>query len=457
MSAESTSETTSETKLAPGELPGTIRFHQASPPALPPGEYTLQVTQKLGSAKISQDFAADTPFTVSGPRFYLKPDEVYSVYPPAGQFGQFDNALPHIVFTRRTLPWERTIQGNYAAQDANHPVPWMALLLLGRDDFSDSAIPGVTARTVAKLLNPEGDIQGPKGLELEGGQSMNDLCNTVDLPAALFAETAPTLEDLPFLAHVREVKTGGKETLSLKQDGWFTVVLGNRMPATTKKKEGETNLVCLVSLEGFAGLLPAVDDAGNATVKLDAGKTRVRLAVLASWNFTCYGANGFKSRMVALDDKYPLSLPPDKLTASDEDTAAVRNAIALGYAGLNHTTRLGEKTVSWYRGPLVPLEMRPLDPYEFLPCADYALRFDPRNGLFAAEYAAAFELGRMMALQNRSFAAAMYRYRNRVAEDIASEARQGELRRELGGSRAAESQGSLEDAVAVLFEKLSVG
>src|ERR1700678_3170352 len=126
MSAESTLDTTldttKETMLAPGELPGTIRFHQASPPALPPGEYTLQVTQKLGSARISQDFAADTPFTVSGPRFYLKPDEVYSVYPPAGQFGQFDNALPHIVFTRRTLPWERTIQGNYAAQDANHPV-----------------------------------------------------------------------------------------------------------------------------------------------------------------------------------------------------------------------------------------------------------------------------------------------------------------------------------------------
>src|SRR5262249_6483103 len=160
---------------------------------------------------------------------------------------------------------------------------------------------------------------------------------------------------------------------------------GNRLPATAKGDKGETNLVCLVSLEGFGGLLPKLDDAGKPTVSMDAGKTHVRLAVLASWTFTCYGHNDFKTRVAALDDRSVLVLPQDELTASDAGTKTVQTAFGLGYAGLNHTTRLGEKTVSWYRGPLVPLEMAPRSPYAFLPCADRALRYDFRSGLFAAE------------------------------------------------------------------------
>ncbi|HEY3706408.1 MAG TPA: hypothetical protein VGL22_15200 [Terracidiphilus sp.] len=420
----------------------TIQFHQASPPALPPGDYSLNVTQNLTAPGVTQPYGTVAPFTVAGPRFYLKPEEVYSVYPPP-DFGPFDNALPHIVFTRRTLPWERTIQGNFTRQDPDLPVPWMALLLLSRDDFADGTIPAVKSRTVDGLLNPEGGVQGPQGLILERGQTLNDLCNTIDIPGALFAEIVPTKDDLPYLAHVREVSLAGKETLSLKQDGWFTVVLGNRLALARKdpanpnpsiKPEGEINLVCLVSLEGFAELLPKVDGNGNATSPIPGDKSAVRLAVLASWKFTCYGNNDFKTKMAALDDETLLGLPTKDLKGTDDGTVFALSALTLGYAGLNHTTRLGEKTVSWYRGPLVPLEMKVLDPYEAIPCADHALRYDPRNGMFAAEYAAAFELGRMMALNNRSFARAMQRYRNRVAQDVAAEARQKQLDAQFGQS-----------------------
>jgi len=431
-----------------------IRFHQASPPALPPGDYKLNVKQVLTATGVTQPFDNVTPFTVAGPRFYLKPEEVYSVYPPP-DLGPYDNALPHIVFTRRTLPWERTIQGNYTRQDPDNPVPWMALLLLSRDDFAPGTpVPAIQSRTVNGLLNPETGIQGPLGLALEGGQTLNDLCNTIDIPTGLFAEIVPAQEDLPYLAHVREVSLAGKETLSLKQDGWFTVVLGNRLPLTRKdpanpdpatKPEGEINLACLVSLEGFAALLPSVDANGNASAPIPAGITAVRLAVLASWKFTCYGENDFKTKMKALNDETLLGLPVGDLKAIDDGTVFARNALTLGYAGLNHTTRLGEKTVSWYRGPLVPLEMKVLDPYEAIPCADYALRYDPRNGMFAAEYAAAFELGRMMALNNRSFARAMQRYRNRVAQDIAAEARQTAIDAQFGQSD------QLDNAIVQLF------
>ena len=68
--------------------------------------------------------------------------------------------------------------------------------------------------------------------------------------------------------------------------------------------------------------------------------------------------------------------------------------------------------MSWYRGPLVPLWYRKLETYTFLPSADAALRYNYETGLLDASYAAAWQLGRLLALQNTHFARALYRYRN---------------------------------------------
>ena len=133
--------------------PGRIRFHRAAPPALPAGRYELQVTQQLrawrGPPGDERTLAATrlgrgARFVVAGPRFQLDPDDVYSVHPPAGQSGPFAATLPHLVFTRRSLPWERTLDGS--AQDPDAPVPWMALLVIGRDDFDGADLPAVPCR-----------------------------------------------------------------------------------------------------------------------------------------------------------------------------------------------------------------------------------------------------------------------------------------------------------------------
>lgn len=450
----------------PPLVAGQIRFHQASPPALPPGDYDLTVNQSL---KVGQDgknaspqdaeghdFSNTSTFTVAGPRFFLKPTEVYSVYPPKGHFGPFDNALPHVVFTRRTLPWERTLDGGKV--DPDSPVPWMALVLLSPDDFSDGTLPSVNGRTVQDLLDPKPDpdtagsvVMGPTGLVLDNGQDGSDLCNTIDIPIDLFTEIVPSIEDMPFLAHVREVKTGGKETLSLKQDGWFTVVLGNRLPQTTDADEGIKNLVCLVSLEGFKNNLPVVDAAsGVPSVSNPKGADSVRMAVLATWNFTCYGHNDFKVRMTDLDDRSLLSLDAFKLTGDDDGSKAVNAAFELGYTGLNHTTRLGEKTVSWYRGPLIPLNMPLRSPYAFIPTADRALRYD-KTGMFATEYASAYELGRMLALQNRTVASAMYRYRNSTKMAIEAQCLSTDLAKDFSVANLMNAGDTLEDAITTLF------
>src|SRR5262249_22726733 len=157
--------------------------------------------------------------------------------PPNGHTGDFANSLPHVVFTRRTLPWERNLHPGEppAAQKT-----WMAILLFSASDFSDGKFPELKVRRVGDpnekddLLKPNEkddmgpDLQVPDSISKSGSpilaayESKEDLCNTIDLPGTLFRQIAPKLKDIQYLAHVREVNTGDKETLSFLADGWFS-------------------------------------------------------------------------------------------------------------------------------------------------------------------------------------------------------------------------------------------
>lgn len=238
--------------------------------------------------------------------------------------------------------------------------------------------------------------------DLKQYESVDDLCNTIDLPKALFSSIVPAKADLPYLAHVREVDTGNKETASLKTEGCFSVVLANRFPETAES-EAARNMAVLVSLEGFQNYL-------HGETRIIAEAT-VRLAVLANWSFLCQGKNTFKTLVNKLKTDL-LRLTPSEENAGKEGMDEVIKAFALGYTALNHHTRNGEITVSWYRGPLVPIFYRKDDVYRYLPCADAALRYNYETGLLDATYAAAWQLGRLLALQSPHFAQAMYRCRN---------------------------------------------
>lgn len=513
---------------------GDISFYQACLPPLLPGKYEVTVEQKVQEIR-PEPFKTSQEFFVAGPRFSLNPSDVYSVYPPANQTGSFGNSLPHIVFTRRTIPWERTMDGQ--SFDDKNPCPWLALLLVSDSDFeSVEAVPKIEARKVEELLNHRNDILGPQKIVLNDYESPNDLCQTIDLPKELFSKIVPSKEDLPYLAHVREVHTGNKETLSYLSEGCFSVVLGNRFPdtdtldfshdefekqgmsvedlctaikqdgyelsglqssepsiawlnellkdaglfrkITSKKKQlelteeikwlqqqteddrsknysdmtpdkqntikrlnrymlelvypevcpasrdkgGVKNTVYLVSLEGFQDYLD-----GTAQ---EIGAKKVRLAVLASWSFFCEGENNFKYLMSNLSEgllQMPISPELAEQAKKDEGAEQVKDAFGLGYTALNHHIRNGEKTVSWYRGPLVPLFYRTLETYGFLPCADAALRYNYNTGLLDVSYAAVWQLGRLLALQDQHFARTIYHYRIRERQKVKSGMQKKEL------------------------------
>jgi hypothetical protein len=199
------------------------------------------------------------------------------------------------------------------------------------------------------------------------------------------------------------------------------VVLGNRFPETGTSGTMGKNTACVVSLEGFERHLYGEPAARQAE--------KVRLAVLATWDFFCQGDATFKTVMKDLDTGL-LTLPASRVVQADPGAARqVEEAFELGYTALDHRIRNGEKTVSWYRGPLVPLKYQKLETYTHLPSADAALRYDYQTGLLDASYAAAWQLGRLLALQNTHFAKSLFRYRNKERQKTKTSLREAGVAR----------------------------
>jgi hypothetical protein len=423
---------------------GQIRFAEACLPPLESGGYRVRMTQVLAESVDASkpSFTRELEFEVQAPQFSLAPADIHSVFPPIGQSGQFASALPHVVLTRRTLPWERTIE----EKRTTPPRPWMCVLLLDEGELREAAsstgssdvgrvrsLPILAEDSESLLfakkrdvalgcIVPDEDTLVPdlrqatdeRVKKALGDRYGKQRCLALDLPAQLFKQLVPLWEDLPFLAHVREVDTGGKEVLAINDKGWFSVVVGNRLP---KPDRGQRAF--LVSLEGHKARLEETFAPGP--------EQRVRLAVLGSWSFTCEGDRDFKGQLKALSTA-PLALPFQPVAAAADAARIVREAYVRGYTACNHGLRHGEQTVSWYRGPLIPLEHeKPAKVQAPVRCADELLRYDPTTGMFDASYACAWQLGRLLSLQNHSFASALDRMRRLLRAEAEQKLRAAEL------------------------------
>jgi hypothetical protein len=399
-----------------------IRFADGFEPPLPGGNYTIEAKQTLTLKKEGspQPFADKKTVYVSAPRFILGPGEIYSVYPPAGQSGAFHTTLPHIVFARKTLPWEREIVG--PRDDTKIRPPWMALLTLDDDEIEQQQV-RVQSVPLSQLFKPPAGVRGPEikpepGERAQPTAEEQDQCLVLDMPTSLFHGIAPALDELRYLAHARQVGTEDKDLADAVADGWFAVIIGNRLP-----RQGRQNLGLLVSLEGQGNILKK-ERSGDRPSGLPG---TVRLAVLKHWTYVSEGPT-FEELLEGLSrdnedrketDVWLRVTPPPGATADK----AVLDALDLGYTALTHSTRQGGQTVSWYRGPLVPRRLYTGAYHAIHANADEALRYDATTGLFDVSYSAAWQLGRLLALQKSDFAnSLLHRKSGYVAEEVLKEA-----------------------------------
>ncbi|MCZ8049417.1 MAG: hypothetical protein GPI90_04755 [Microcystis aeruginosa K13-05] len=403
-----------------------VQFIQHRQPPLDSGTYTVEVEQKVkteGSNKIpEQTFSKELTFYVDGHRFApLTPDVIYAVFPPAGNLGEYSNALPHIILKRGTLPWERTIKST------NSNLPWLALLL-----FQESEKPEPQTIKLKELKATSGNTKFPTFI-YEPGQNDEDVVTVIDVPKNILEKILPPEKDLTLLASVNQITNENDKPLSEP----LATILGNRLP-----KKGEVSTVHLVALEERYD-----KDSGEFDYQGAGPKDFIRLVSLASWSFTCVNSkHNFDALLKEIDRD------PDTLRLPSQNNHPAKQYLDLGYVPLHHALRQGDKTISWYHSPLSTGQSQD-KLTDTVAIADQLMRYDPNTGMFDVSYAMAWQLGRMLTLQNQSLAVEIFNWKRSKAQDL-HQIKQQVLHLPFKGTT--ETNGDIPTAIANWFQDLEL-
>jgi len=476
---------------------GHFRLYTHVVPALKAGDYRFATTQSLTAKDKDGDIAADqlpveelqTHLRVTSPRYQLPPDQVLSTYPPAGTEGAYGSRLPQVVIKRRTLPWERSVEGG------DDGTPWLALVV-----FAEGEADLLTNVPVGECVTAGVHLDGP--VDVAKGSCL-------EIRASMVAKIMPTRKDVPLLAHAREVNINDTELMMGDDDGFLAVVIANRLPLAARNPDGTEAPVkyqaVLVNLEGqftkllpesppavllsdhmvlqaatvlyspaeydhvamdvqhasgssvMGGLLPHGEGPEAETMAVTASRSRVsedlvtkaysgsgawgkaaetskavelfgttselgyftgavaqlvdpklRFPVLVHWTFTSIGEMTFELLMREADSglhgtigehpKEPLGRKPLEV-------------VETGHVGLDQRTRRGDLVRAWYRGPLLPHPADTTSPRLPLAHTGDQLRAVIPDGREDLSLAAAFEIGRLLALSQPSMVASLLRWR----------------------------------------------
>lgn len=451
------------TDTTPAPASEHVSFIQHQLPGLAAGSYELDISQHVndsGGQPISGDtLSRSYTFAVTGDRFRLSNPSatLASTFPSSNATGEFTTVLPHVVFTAPSFPWARFPTRTppplpAPGEDSKTDVPtWLAVLVLDDDDAA--AFPGLALEPVTAVL---GDLfppaaYGPSTLGgnysyftgaadtsgLEAGETTGDPVQVIDLPLQLFADIAPTLTDLALSAHVRRLSVENKPmalgaTPPADPIGAFAVVVGNRLPQADKRSHAY-----LVSLESLADFVPATSDGGTPANSALVMSRSLRLAVLTHWTFNTKGETAaFADRLELLNGRAVGG--PDAVNTNVRLMVAgasppVSTALNAGYVPLDHDLRTGETTVSWYRGPLSTADRARSLLALPLSSPDQALAFDPTTGMLDASLAAAWTIGRLIALQDQSYASSLYAWKKGLTQAVVDAVEREMIGEALGG------------------------
>jgi hypothetical protein len=330
-----------------------VVFSQFQQPGLRDDTYTITAQVSFESTDPKAPIFAPVPqiVQVGTSAETIPADSLVAEFPPDGESGHYAGHLPHVLLSHASLPWHKLMKGGTDATS------WLALLLITDEELRGANV----------LVSTD----APKTL-------------TLKLP--FFQSIAPALGDLDYLAHVRRVDTHNKaDNTDVKAA--YALVVGNRLPPASTGSN-----VFLVPLHDHVDYLPGGSATGDVT-----------LPILYSWRFFTQPDVKTFAAVVSSVNHAPatLRLPDD----------GPNNLMAMGYVPLPHALRVGGQTVSWYRGPLVPYPSNRRLPTVPIRTADAVAFYDPTMGMMDVSCSAAWTLGRLMALNAGSFAAALYNWK----------------------------------------------
>lgn len=472
-------------------IPTQIDFIESHQPALESGEYRITVEQTLddvGTKITEQTYGVQKAFYVAGERFHILPQHIGGTFPPANSLGEHSHVLPHLMLSRTTLPWERE------AVPGDTQTPWLGLLLIHEAEAADTEVAVVNLSDLEPASNSTPYFPG---LNLEPGQDGADKVTVLDIKRSLLDTILPTIQALNFLSHIRQ----GTDDADGVTGEELAVLVANRLP-----QKGAINTVHLVSFEN------RYNPDGSFNYQTAGNDDMIRLVKLFSWPFTSTEhfkvtegflqdasdlPDGIKTKLLPLTGREfftesdftdaltnDAGLTPTELADNqniifkdfaygdfagvlkhlDRQTTTLRlpdvgNAdtdayLKMGFYPLPHEMRQGGQTASWYHGPLSPESNA--ETFAFpAKSSDALLRYYEANGMFDVSYAAAWELGRLLALQNTHFSTELYRWKRRYARSLRhTEQRASHGTTHLQGANRDATPEALPDTLRNWFEAL---
>jgi hypothetical protein len=307
---------------------------------------------------------------------------------------------------------------------------WMAVVLCNR-------LPQANTQYTACLVNLEGQY-GELPVNPPVAPEYDPRIQVVDLGAlgAVMTQYAVS-SDAPVMGTTTTVEAGalqfgaaqfgGAEAFTAKAptgSGWSSNLAGT---ATTAASAGVQKSVTTAATTDVAALGSGL----SVYLPWHLLERTLRFPVLASWPFFCTDAGDFQflaqnvsSRLLGHiptgpetpdGEPLPAGTVPLGLPAEPPSSRPLPLVTATGHVGTAHSTRLGERTTAWFRGPLVPGPVdRPVaredGRYPLAHHADQLRRVSP-DGQEDLSYAAAFEIGRLLALSRPSVVAALNQWR----------------------------------------------
>lgn len=283
--------------------PGSMQLYDSVTPGMPAGLHRVTSTVTFqtqgGSPAVHHDFV-----NVGGSALHVQPTDVLACHPPRNATGGFGDELPHVVLSRRTLPWERP---------GVHGAPWLALLVFLDEEvtFSSGTLSSALPGSVVAAFGTDGAL----------ATATADFVHPND--QATLTAVLPTPAETTLLSHVRRVNLADTALDLGDDDGWLAVVVANRLPVRPDDGPGHYH-ACLVSLEHREDLY--------------SGKpTSPSLILLYRWDFITDSDGTFQKLCEDLDIG-TLGAAPG-VTDSD------------GRLPLSLTSREGAAGTGLYRGP----------------------------------------------------------------------------------------------------------
>ena len=117
-----------------------LQFIDYRKPKLEAGYYQFDAKQRFQGESSSDKMQV----CVAGERVSIDPKFIFAQYPPPGEKGDFSDTIPHISFTKGSLPWIRSAYDKDDELDAgeNYEIyePWLYLLTTNQNDVEEGSV-----------------------------------------------------------------------------------------------------------------------------------------------------------------------------------------------------------------------------------------------------------------------------------------------------------------------------